>query len=66
MLLFKNRQSETAQGNIMFVVEVKNGRKIVEKHTFNDFDQAMDVLDKLEAKYYRRYTVEFKDKRYFK
>lgn len=44
-----------------YQIIVKDGRKIVERYSLNDYSMAMDLLDKLENKFYGKYSVEYKD-----
>lgn len=44
------------------VSDVKRGRKIVERKSFKDYNEAMQYMDVVEAKYGTSYNIEFNTK----
>ena len=50
--------------NQRYVIEIREigrGRRVVERLTFSDYDEAMTQLDSLESRYHNTCTVEFRD-----
>ena len=50
----------------MFEVLVKDKRKIIERHVFEDYIRAIDTLTMLSELMDFKYTIEFKDKSGYK
>ena len=44
-----------------YVVNVKDGKKIIARHKTNDYEDAMNILVKAEEEHGHRYTIEFID-----
>ena len=44
-----------------YQILIKDGRKIIERHYFSDYDDAMAMLDLLYCRYGRTCTIDYKD-----
>jgi pterin-4a-carbinolamine dehydratase len=43
-----------------YVITILDGRKIVKRFKYQDYETAMDALDELEAKYGNMYSIDYK------
>lgn len=44
-----------------YMIVVSKGQKIIYREKFDNYDAAMDAMDRIDAEYGDRYQIEFKD-----